>query len=250
MLKEVGTTVDVVLEDFNNDSPAMSSILVDVTNFANRTVLLRIDDLPEEVDVNASIFLSDLEDSDGPIIGNISLLTNKQLGSLFASINDEESETNLEISIPEVPERVDLDIALGDDIYANFSSSSAPSRIILGIESGNTTEMDKTWTHGILLRQDDQGDVLRMYLEGTLTSAKLSTEFGEPDIINLDLGDWSPVTPWIYLDIDRGKNETAIELFLDEVKQNNNVKAYFQTGKTGDRDLDAIFDISQTGWNR
>ena len=215
-VEEVGTTVDVVLEDFNNDSPAMSSILVDVTNFANRTVLLRIDDLPEEVDVNASIFLSDLEDSDGPIIGNISLLTNKQLGSLFASISDEESETNLELSIPEVPERVDLDIALGDDIYANFSSSSAPSRIILGIESGNTTDMDATWTHGILLRQDDQGDVLRMYLEGTLTSAKLSTEFGEPDIINLDLGDWSPVTPWIYLDIDRGKNETAIELFLDE----------------------------------
>ena len=202
--------------------------------------------MPEEVDVNASIFLSDLEDSDGPIIGNISLLTNKQLGSLFASISDQESETNLELSIPEVPERVDLDIALGDDIYTNFSSSSAPSRIILGIESGNTTDMDATWTHGILLRQDDQGDVLRMYLEGTLTSAKLSTEFGEPDIINLDLGDWSPVTPWIYLDIDRGKNETAIELFLDEVQQNNNIKAYFQTGKTGDRDLDAIFDISQT----
>ena len=131
----VGTTVDVVLEDFNNDSPAMSSILVDVTNFANRSVLLRIDDLPEEVDVNASIFLSDLEDSEGPIVGNVSLLTNKQLGSLFASIADEESETNLELSIPEVPERVDLDIELGDDIYANFSSSSAPSRIILGIES-------------------------------------------------------------------------------------------------------------------
>ena len=53
----------------------MSSILVDVTNFANRSVLLRIDDLPEEVDVNASIFLSDLEDSEGPIVGNVSLLT-------------------------------------------------------------------------------------------------------------------------------------------------------------------------------
>ena len=156
-------------ENFNNDSPAMSSILVDVTNFANRSVLLRIDDLPEEVDVNASIFLSDLEDSEGPIVGNVSLLTNKQLGYLFASIVDEESETNLELSIPEVPERVDLDIELGDDIYANFSSSSAPSRIILGIESGNTTEMETTWTHGILLRQDDRGDVLRMYLEGTLT---------------------------------------------------------------------------------
>ena len=155
----------------------MSSILVDVTNFANRSVLLRIDDLPEEVDVNASIFLSDLEDSEGPIVGNVSLLTNKQLGSLFASIVDEESDTNLELSIPEVPERVDLDIELGDDIYANFSSSSAPSRIILGIESGNTTEMDTTWTHGILLRQDDRGDVLRMYLEGTLTSETLSLLF-------------------------------------------------------------------------
>ena len=246
-VEEVGTTVDVVLEDFNNDSPAMDSILVDVTNFGNRSVLLRIDDLPEEVDLNASIFLSDLEDSEGSIIGNISLLTNKQLGSLFASIIDEGSETNLEISIPEVPERVNLDIELGDDIYANYSSSSAPSRIILGIESGNTTDMDTDWTHGILLRQDDKGDVLKMYLEGTLTSAKLSTEFGEPDKINLDLGDWSPVTPWIYLDINRGKNETAIELFLDEVQQNNNIKAYFQTGKTGERDLDAIFDIEQTG---
>ena len=246
-IEEVGTTVDVVLEDFNGNSPAMSSILVDVTNFANRSVLLRIDDLPEEVDVNASIFLSDLEDADAPIVGNISLLTNKQLGSLFASITDEESETNLELSIPEVPERVDLDIGLGDDIYANFSSSSAPSRIILGIESGNTSEMDTAWTHGILLRQDDQGDVLKMYLEGTLTSAQLSTEFGDPDKINLNLGDWSPVTPWIYLDINRGKNETAIELFLDEVQQNNNIQAYFQTGKTSERDLDAIFDIKQTG---
>ncbi len=246
-VEDKGTTVDLVLEDFNNDSPEMSSILVDVTNFANRSVLLRIDDLPEEVDVNASIFLSDLEGSDSPIVGNISLLTNKPLGSLFASIEDEGSQTSLELSVPEVPERINLDVNLGDDISANFSSSSAPSRIILGIESGNTTEMDKAWTHGILLRQDDRGDVLRMYLEGTLTSAKLSTEFGEPDKINLELGDWSPETPWIYLDINRGENETAIELFLDEVQQNNNVQAFFQTGKTGDRDLDAIFDIHQTG---
>ena len=171
----------------------------------------------------------------------------ESLGGKFVMVEDEESQTNLELSVPEVPERIDFDVSLGDDISANFSSSSAPSRIILGIESGNTTEMEKSWTHGILLRQDDQGDVLRMYLEGTVTSAKLSTEFGEPDKINLELGDWSPETPWIYLDIDRGENETAIELFLDEVQKNNNVQAYFQTGKTGDRDLDAIFDIEQTG---
>ena len=62
----------------------------------------------------------------------------------------------------------------------------------------------------------------------------------------MELGDWSPETPWIYLDINRGENETAIELFLDEVQKNNNIQAYFQTGKTGDRDLDAIFDIEQT----
>ena len=253
-IANVGTTVDLVLEDFNNDSPAMSSILVDVTNFANRSVLLRIDDLPEEVDVNASIFLSDLESSDdiyehhAPIVGNISLLTNKPLGSLFASIDDEESQTHLELSVPEVPERINLDVNLGDDISTNFSSSSAPSRIILGIESGDTTGMDKAWTHGIVLRQDEQGDLLRMFLEGTVTLAKLSTEFGEPDKINLELGDWSPSTiyPWIYLDINRGRNETAIELYLDDVQQNNNIQAYFQTGTTEERDLDAIFDIHQT----
>ena len=245
-IEGVGTTVDLILEEFNNDSPAMNNILVDVTNFANRSVLLRIDDLPEEVDVNATIFLSDLANSDDPIVGNISLKTNKPLGSLFASIDDENSETNLELAIPDVPEEINLDLRLDQDISANFTSSRAPSRIILSIESGNTSGMEKAWTHGIVLRQDDQGDLLRMYLEGTVTSAKLSTEFGEPDKINLDLGDWSPETPWIYLDINRGKNETAIELFLDEVKQNNNVQAYFQTGKSEDRDLDATFDIHQT----
>ena len=242
----IGTNVDLQLTDFNNDSPAMGDILVDVTNFANRSVLLRIDDLPEDVDINASIFLSDLEASDDSIIGNISLSSNKPLGSLFASIKDTESNTQMELAIPDVPEEVNLDINLDEDILANFSSSSAPSRIILGIESGNTSSMDKAWTHGIVLKQDEQGDFLRMYLEGTVTSAVLSTEFGEPDKINLELGDWSPKTPWLYLDIDRGKNETAIELFLDEVQQNNNIQAYFQTGKTGDRDLDAIFDIEQT----
>ena len=119
-------------------------------------------------------------------------MTNKPLGSLFASIDDKESQTSLELSVPEVPERINLDINLGDDISTNFSSSSAPSRIILGIESGDTTGMDKAWTHGIVLRQDEQGDLLRMFLEGTVTLAKLSTEFGEPDKINLELGDWSP----------------------------------------------------------
>ena len=244
--EEFGTTIDLQLNDFNNDSPAMSSILVDVTNFANRSVLLRIDDLPEDVDVNASIFLSDLDSSEESTIGNISLSSNKPLGSLFALINDAESNTQLELAIPDVPEEINLDVRLNEDIFANFSSSSAPSRLILGIESGNTSTMDKAWTHGIVLRQDDQGDLLRMYLEGTVTSAQLSTEFGEPDNINLDLGDWSPKTPWLYLDIDRGKDETAIELFLDEVQKNNNIQAYFQTGKTGDRDLDAIFDIEQS----
>ena len=42
-------------------------------------------------------------------------------------------------------------------------------------------------------------------------------------------------------------NETAIELFLDELGQNNNINAYIQTGKSEGRELDAIFDIEQTG---
>ena len=103
--------------------------------------------------------------------------------------------------------------------------------------------MDLAWTHGILLRQNEKGDALRLYLEGTVTSVILDTDFGNPDIINMKLGDWSPVTKWIYLDLDRGRNETAIELFLDEVGDNNNIDAYFNIGKSQDRDLDAIFDF-------
>ena len=129
----------------------------------------------------------------------------------------------------------------------NFNCSKAPSRVILSLDSGNVSDMDLAWTHGILLRQNEKGDALRLYLEGTVTSAILDTDFGNPDIINMKLGDWSPVTKWIYLDLDRGRNETAIELFLDEVGDNNNIDAYFNIGKSQDRDLDAIFDVKQTG---
>ena len=105
--------------------------------------------------------------------------------------------------------RLECSEVFGDVINVDFSSSTAPSRVILSLESGNLTGMDLEWTHGIVLRQNDFGDALLLYLEGTVTSAKLSTVFGEPDIINLDLGNWSPITKWIYLDLDRGANETA-----------------------------------------
>jgi hypothetical protein len=162
-------------------------------------------------------------------------------------VSDSNSQSQLEVAVPDVPEKINLDVILGDEIGVDFTASSAPSRVILSLESGNITGMDLQWTHGIVLRQNDFGDALLLYLEGTVTSAKLSTVFGEPDTINLDLGDWSPITKWIYLDLDRGPKETAIELFLDEVGNNNNINAYFQTGKSEGRDLDAIFDIHQTG---
>ena len=242
-----GTQLDLSLEEFNNDVPAMDQILVDINNFENKSVLLRIDELPNDFDLNASIYLDDNGMEGTALIGNITLESSKQLGSIYAMVSDSNSQSQLEVAVPDVPEKINLDVILGDEIGVDFTASSAPSRVILSLESGNITGMDLQWTHGIVLRQNDFGDALLLYLEGTVTSAKLSTVFGEPDTINLDLGDWSPITKWIYLDLDRGPKETAIELFLDEVGNNNNINAYFQTGKSEGRDLDAIFDIHQTG---
>jgi hypothetical protein len=168
------------------------------------------------------------------------------LGSVYALIEESTTGNRLELAVPDVPEKINLDVSLGDDIDVDFSSSSAPSKIILAIDSGNTSGIETEWTHGIVLKQTDAGDALRLYLEGTVTMAELKTEFGEPDKIDLKLGDWSPETPWIYLDLDRGANETGIELFLDDVGKNNNIAAYFETGKSETRELDAIFDIHQT----
>ena len=250
--KDEGTKLDINLEDFNNDIPSMERLLVDINNFANKSILLRIDDLPRDFDLNASVFLNDNDitdenNDDTTLVGNVEFEANKPLGDIYAYVEDTSSSSRLELAVPDVPEIINLDVILGDQIGANFSSSEAPSRVILSLESGNISEMDLEWTHGIFLRQSDDGDALRMYLEGTVTSAVLETEFGEPDIVNLKLGDWSPETEWIYLDLDRGKNETAIELFLDEVGINNNIDAHFNFGRSRQGDLNAIFDIKQTG---
>ena len=242
-----GAQIDVDLDDFNNDEPAMQSLLIDINNFANKSVLLRIDELPENFDLDASVFLEEQDNEDAPIIGNITVESNKELGSIYTMIEDSVSKTKLELAVPDLPEKLKLNVSLSDNIEVNFSSTSAPSKIILSIDSGDISQLKTDWTHGIVLKETDDGSALRLYLEGTVTSAKLLAQFGEPDKINLELGDWSPVTPWLNLDLDRGINETAIQLFLDDIGQNNNINAFFQTGKSKDRDLDAIFDIHQTG---
>ena len=242
-----GAKVDVLLEDFNNDSPAMEMLLIDVNNFANKSILMRIDELPENFDMTASIFLDDQDYEGAPIVCNITVESNKALGSIYALIEENITGNRLELAVPDLPEKMNLVVSLDDDLEIDFSSSSAPSKVILAIDSGDTSDIKTEWTHGITLKQTDAGDSLRLYLEGTVTSAKLKTEFGEPDKINLELGDWSPKIPWISLDLDRGENETGIELFLDEIGMNNNVEAFFQTGKSETRELDAIFDIHHTG---
>ena len=246
-----GARVDVFLENFNNDpsgvATSMEGLLIDVNNFMNKSILMRIDELPENFDMNASIFLDDQDYEGAPIVGNITVESNKGLGSIYALIEEDITGNKLELAVPDVPEKINLDVSLGDDLDVDFSSSSAPSKIILAIDSGNTSDIEDEWTHGIILKRTDAGDSVRLYLEGTVTSAKLKTEFGEPDKINLELGDWSPIIPWIYLDLDRGAKETGIELFLDDVGMNNNIDAFFQTGKSDTMELDATFDIHQTG---
>ena len=75
-----GAQIDVSLDEFNKD--AMQSLLIDVDNFSNKSILLRIDELPNDFDLDASIFLGELEDENAPIIGNISVKSNKELGSI------------------------------------------------------------------------------------------------------------------------------------------------------------------------
>ena len=182
-----GTKLDINLEDFNNDVPQMERLLIDVNNFANKSVLLRIDDLPDNFDLNASVFLDDSNEEDSSLVGNITFESNKPLGSIYALVEDETSQSKLELAVPctesqdsctALPEVIKLDVSLGDKIDVNFNSSSAPSRVILGLDSGNVTDMDLAWTHGIVLRQNDEGNALRLYLEGTVTSAILTTDFG------------------------------------------------------------------------
>ena len=153
-----GTKLDINLEDFNNDVPSMNRLLVDVNNFANKSILLRIDDLPNNFDLEASVFLDDSErqggkttDDESSLIGNITFTSNKPLGSVYAFIEDKSSLSKLELAVPDVPEVINLDVSLGDQIGVNFNASEAPSRVILSLESGNVTGMDLAWTHGFVL---------------------------------------------------------------------------------------------------
>jgi len=123
-----GAKVDVLLENFNNDSPAMEMLLIDVNNFANKSILMRIDELPENFDMNASIFLDDQDYEDAPIIGNITVESNKALGSIYTLIEEDTTGNKLELAVPDLPEKMNLDVSLGDDLDIDFSSSSAPQR--------------------------------------------------------------------------------------------------------------------------
>ncbi|MEC8875650.1 MAG: hypothetical protein VYE50_03685, partial [Candidatus Thermoplasmatota archaeon] len=158
---EEGARVDVFLDDFNSDppgnAPSMEKLLIDVNNFLNKSVLVRIDELPENFDMNASIFLDDIDYEGAPLVGNITVESNKGLGSIYTLIEEETTGNKLELAVPDVPEKINLDVSLGDDIDVDFSSSSAPSKIILAIESGNTSEIQPEWTHGIVLKQTDSG---------------------------------------------------------------------------------------------
>ena len=103
-----GAKVDVLLENFNNDSPAMEMLLIDVNNFANKSILMRIDELPENFDMNASIFLDDQDYEDAPIIGNITVESNKALGSIYTLIEEDTTGNKLELAVPDLPEKNDI----------------------------------------------------------------------------------------------------------------------------------------------
>jgi len=103
-----GAKVDVLLEDFNNDSPAMEMLLIDINNFANKSILMRIDELPKNFDMNASIFLDDQDYEDAPIVCNITVESNKALGSIYALIEEDTTGNKLELAVPDLPEKINL----------------------------------------------------------------------------------------------------------------------------------------------
>ena len=129
----------------------MNRLLVDVNNFANKSILLRIDDLPDNFDLNASVFLDDSERTGGKtaeessLVGNVTFKSNKPLGSVYAAVEDKSSMSKLELAVPDVPEVINLDVSLGDQIGVNFNASEAPSRVILSLDSGNVSGMDLAW---------------------------------------------------------------------------------------------------------
>ena len=238
-----GTSLGLEALDFNAGGE-MEELVAQVAGVDNKSLDLRLGDLPSGLDATALLTVE--VDAEGdPVSANLTITTDQPLGTVYGHVTDAVREMDIEIALPELPESASLSLTLGDTIKLEFESLVPIPRVTLAADVGTVTE-EAYWTHGAVLRQAGDNVSLRFHLTGVPQAATLRLVTGEPDEVSLDLQGWSPQRDWIWLDIDRGTAGTGLRLFLDEIPAGSDLAGSFSFGKDPDAgiDSDSSFDIS------
>ena len=236
-----GTSLGLNTLDFNAGGE-MDELVARVVGVDNKSLDLRLGDLPSNLDATALLTVDN--DVDGnPVSANLTITTDQPLGTVYGHVIDTMREIDIEIALPELPESASLSLTLGDTLELGFESLVPIPRVTVAADQG--VAPGTYWTHGAVLRQVGDNVSLRFHLTGIPQAALLQLVTGEPDEVNLDLQGWSPEREWIWLDIDRGTAGTGLRLFLDSIPAGSNLEGSFSFGKNTDAgiDSDSSFDV-------
>ena len=238
-----GTSLGLAATDFNAGGD-MEELVAQVSGVDNKSLDLRLGDLPANLDATA-LLLVETDVGGDPVSANLTITTDQPLGTVYGRVTDAVREMDVEIALPELPESASLGATLGDTVGLEFSSLVAIPRATLAADVGSVPE-PAYWTHGAVLRQAGDNVSLRFHLTGLPQAASLQLATGEPDVISLDLQGWSPERDWVWLDIDRGTAGTGLRLFLDDIPSGSDLVGTFSFGKDSAAgiDSDSVFDIS------
>jgi hypothetical protein len=238
-----GTSLGLAATDFNAGGE-MEELVAQVAGVDNKSLDLRLGDLPSNLDATA-LLVVDTDDAGDPVSANLTITTDQSLGTVYGRVTDTVREMDIEIALPELPESLSLGATLGDIVGVEFASLVSIPRVTLAADVGSVPE-PAYWTHGAVLRQADDNVSLRFHLTGLPQAASLQLATGEPDVISLDLQGWSPERDWVWLDIDRGAAGTGLRLFLDGIPAGSDLVGTFSFGKNlaAGVDSDSVFDIS------